>query len=187
MPESAEKDSLMIGVAITVVLFAFFWALRDKLNIMGLEYVHWKRTPAVWSVRAVVMGVAVAAVTAWLFRGYSMGQQPAFAELWIAVTWGPLIEEIIFRGYIFSFAHMILSRWLRRPGWLIVIGIAALFALSHLIKSGITPVQVVSVFVTGTLYGWLRLGSGSTVPAVTSHISYNGVIYLAAAYLRHNG
>lgn len=116
-----------------------------------------------------------------------MGQQPAFVEIWIAVTWGPLIEEVIFRGYIFSFAHMILSRWMRRPGWLIVIGIAALFALSHLIKSGITPVQVVSVFVTGTLYGWLRLGSGSTVPAVISHISYNSVIYLAAAYLRQNG
>jgi membrane protease YdiL (CAAX protease family) len=187
MLESAEKDRQMISVAITVVLFAFFWALRDKLNTMGLEYVHWKGTPAVWILRAVALGVAVAAATAWLFRGYSMGQQPPFAELWIAVTWGPLIEEIIFRGYIFSFSYMILSRWLRRPGWLIVIGIAALFALSHAIKSGITPVQVISVFVTGTLYGWLRLGSGSAVPAVTAHISYNSVIHLAAAYLRQSG
>lgn len=177
----------MIGVAITVALFAFFWALRDRLNSMGLEYVHWKRTPAVWVVRAVAMGVAGAAATAWFFRGYSMGQQPPFAELWIAVTWGPLIEEIIFRGYSFSFAHMMLSRRMRRPGWPIVIGIAALFALSHVFKSGITPVQIVSVFVTGTLYGWLRLGSGSTVPAVISHISYNSVIYLAAAYFRQTG
>ena len=186
MLESAEKDTQMIVVAITVALFASFWSLRDKLNTMGLEYVRWRRTPAVWIVRAIALGVVVAAATAWLFRGYSMGQRPAFAELWIAVTWGPLIEEVIFRGYIFSFAEMILGRWMRRPGWLIVIGIAALFALSHLIKSGITPVQVISVFVTGTLYGWLRLGSGSTVPAVASHISYNSVIYLAAAYLRQN-
>lgn len=177
----------MISVAVTVAMFAFFWALRDKLNTMGLEYIHWKRTPAVWIVRAVVMGVAIAAATGWLFRGYSMGQRPAFAELWIAVTWGPLIEEVIFRGYIFSYADMILGRWMRRPGWLIVVAIAALFALSHLIKSGITPVQVVSVFVTGALYGWLRLGSGSTVPAVTAHISYNSVIYVAAAYLRQSG
>jgi membrane protease YdiL (CAAX protease family) len=177
----------MIGVAITVALFAFFWALRDNLNTMGLEYVHWKRTPTVWIVRAVAMGVVVATATAWLFRSYRMGQQPPLAEVLIAVTWGPLIEEIIFRGYVFSFSHMILGRWMRRPGWLIVIGIAALFALSHVFKSGITPVQIVSVFVTGTLYGWLRLGSGSTVPAVTSHISYNCIIYLAAAYLRQNG
>ena len=187
MLESAEKDAEMIGVAGTVALFAFFWALRDKPNTMGLEYIHWKRTPAVWIARAVAMGMAVAAATAWLFRGYSMGQQPPFAEMWIAVTWGPLIEEIIFRGYIFSFSHMILGRWMRRPGWLIVIGIATLFALSHLIKSGITPVQVVSVFGTGTLYGWLRLGSGSTAPAVVSHISHNSVICAAAAHLRQNG
>ena len=32
-----------------------------------------------------------------------MGVQPPFAELWIAVTWGPLIEEVVFRGYLFSF------------------------------------------------------------------------------------
>lgn len=177
----------MIGVAITLALFALFWALRDKLNAMGLEYVQWKRTSWAWVLGSVVLGVAVAAATAWLFRGYSMGPQPPFAELWIAVTWGPLIEEVIFRGYAFSFSEMVLKRWMRRPGWLIVIGIAALFALSHLVKSGITPVQIVSVFVTGILYGWLRLGSGSTVPPVTSHISYNCVIYLAAAFLRQNG
>lgn len=177
----------MIGVAITLALFAFFWALRDKLNTMGLEYVEWKRTRPVWIVRGVCLGVAVAAATAWLFRNYSMGQQPPFAELWIAVTWGPLIEEVIFRGYAFSFSEMVLKRWIRRPRWVIVIGIAALFALSHLIKSGITPVQIVSVFVTGILYGWLRLGSGSTVPPVISHISYNCAIYLAAALLRQHG
>jgi len=141
----------MIGVGITLALFAFFWALRDKLNTMGLEYLHWKRTPAVWMVRAVLLGVAVAAATAWWFRGYSLGQQPAFAELWIAVTWGPLIEEVVFRGYLFSFSEKIFRRWMRNPGWLIVVGIAAVFALSHLVKSGITPVQIVSVFVTGIL------------------------------------
>ena len=63
---------------------------------------------------------------------------------------------------------------MRSPGWLAVIGIAAVFALSHLVKTGITPVQIVSsIFLTGTLYGWLRLDSGSTVPPVCSHISYN--------------
>ena len=73
---------------------------------------------------------------------------------------------------------------MRNPGWLVVIGIAAVFALGHLVKTGITPVQIASIFVTGTLYGWLRLDSGSTVPPVCSHVSYNSVIYVAAAFLR---
>jgi membrane protease YdiL (CAAX protease family) len=57
--------------------------------------------------------------------------------------------------------------------------------MGHLVKAGITPVQIASIFITGTLYGWLRLNSGSIVPSVCSHIAYNSVIYLAAAFLRH--
>jgi membrane protease YdiL (CAAX protease family) len=184
MLESAEEPLRVIGVAVTVAFFALFWALRDKLNTMGLEYVHWRRTSPAWVVRAVVLGALAAAFTGWWFRRYDMGTQPPFVELWMAVTWGPLFEEVVFRGYLFSFCERILKRWMRTPGWVIVIGIAALFALAHLVKSGITPVQIASVFGTGILYGWLRLGSGSTVPPVCSHISYNSVIYLAAALLR---
>jgi membrane protease YdiL (CAAX protease family) len=174
----------MFSVAVTIALFAFFWRLRDKLNMMGLEYVRWRRTCAVWPVGGVFVGMAAATLAAWLFRKYNMEQQPPFAEIWIAVTWGPLIEEVIFRGYLYSFSEQLLRRRMSNPGWLIVVGIAAIFALSHLIKSGITPVQVGSVFGTGILFGWLRLRSGSTVPPVCAHISYNSAIYLAAALLR---
>ena len=175
----------MIGVALTLAFFAFFWALRGKLDMMGLEYVRWNRTSPVSLVRAIALGLAAGAAVAWWFRNYDLGMTPSFAELWIAVTWGPLIEEVIFRGYLFSILEGFLRRWLANPGWLAVIGLAAVFALGHLVKAGITPVQIASIFLTGTLYGWLRLDSGSTVPAVCSHISYNSVIYLAAALLRH--
>ncbi|MCZ2156674.1 MAG: CPBP family intramembrane metalloprotease [Bryobacterales bacterium] len=174
----------MFSVAVTIALFAYFWLLRDKLSVMGLEYVRWRRTPGAWTIRGIILGVSAAVGTAWFFRHYNMGQQPPFAELWIAVTWGPLIEEVVFRGYLYSLSEQLLRRWMNSPGWLIVVGIAVMFALSHLVKSGITPVQVCSVFGTGILFGWLRLRSGSTVPPVCAHISYNSVIYLAAAFLR---
>lgn len=176
----------MIGVALTVALFAFFWALRGKLNMWGLEYVQWNRTPSFSIVRAIVLGLVAGAAIAWLFRNYDMGARPSFAELWIAVTWGPLIEEVVFRGYLFSFLERFLKRWLRNPGWLVVVAIAAVFAAGHVLKAGITSVQIATVFVTGMLYGWLRLDSGSTVPPVCSHISYNSVIFVAAALLRHH-
>jgi membrane protease YdiL (CAAX protease family) len=185
MLESAEETLHIVGVALTLAFFAFFWALRGKLNdVMGVEYVQWNRTSPVFLVRAVALGLVAGAVMAWWFRNYDLGTEPPFAELWIAVTWGPLIEEVMFRGYLFSMLEGLLRRWMRSPGWLVVIGIAAVFALGHLVKTGITPVQIASIFVTGTLYGWLRLDSGSTVPPVCSHISYNSVIYLAAAFLR---
>lgn len=34
----------------------------------------------------------------------------------------------------------------------------------------------------GCIYGWLRLGSDSTVPPTAAHIGYNVVIYSVAAY-----
>lgn len=175
---------VLFGVALTLAFFLFFWALRGKLNVMGLEYVQWNRTPWVSTARAIALGVGAGIVIAWWFRKYDLGTDPSFAELWMAVTWGPLIEEVIFRGYLFSLLEEFLKRWLRSPGWLVVIGVAAVFALGHLVKMGITTVQIASIFLTGTLYGWLRLNSGSTVPPVCSHISYNSVIYLEAAFLR---
>ena len=92
----------MIGVALTVAFFAYFWALRGKLNVMGVEYVQWNRTSPVFLVRAVALGLLAGAAMAWWFRNYDLGTEPPFAELWIAVTWGPLIEEMFFRGYLFS-------------------------------------------------------------------------------------
>ena len=100
------------------------------------------------------------------------------------MTWGPFIEEVAFRGYLYSFSERFLKRWLRNPGWLVIVAIAAAFAAGHVVKAGITSVQIAAVFVTGALYGWLRLDSGSTVPSVCAHISYNAVIYLAAALFR---
>lgn len=56
MLESAEETPRMIGVALTVAFFAFFWALRDKLDMMGLEYVRWNRTRPVFLIRGIALG-----------------------------------------------------------------------------------------------------------------------------------
>jgi hypothetical protein len=82
-----------IGVAITLAFFALLWAVRDKLNTMGLEKFTGSRTPAVWIGRAAALGAGVAAATAWWFRGYDLGREPPFGEVLIAVSWGPLLER----------------------------------------------------------------------------------------------
>ncbi len=52
----------MIGVALTVAFFAFFWALRDKLDMMGLKYVRWNRTRPVFLIRGIALGLIAGAV-----------------------------------------------------------------------------------------------------------------------------
>ena len=92
----------------------------------------------------------------------------------------PPLEELVFRGYLFWGVDWFLRRFIAQSGWLTVVVIAAVFAFSHFAKPGITPSQIVSVFSTGPLYGWLRLNSDSTVPPVLAHMSYNAMIFLAA-------
>ena len=183
MLTSGRETVRMIGVALTVVLFGVLWACRGKLNSVGLQYIDWNRTPIRSTLLAVGLGSAAGLVIAWWFRGLQVGKMPPIAETWIALTWGPLIEEAMFRGYLFRGLSWLLERRVRRPGWLVVTGIAAVFALGHLLKSGITPTQIATIFLTGCLYGWLRLESGSTVPPVCAHMAYNTVIFSAAALL----
>ena len=77
----------------------------------------------------------------------------------------------------------LLRRWLAKPGWIAVVVIAGAFALSHLVKAGITHWQIVAIFLTGCLYGWLRLDSGSTAPPLFAHVVYNSVLF-GIAFLR---
>ena len=68
---------------------------------------------------------------------------------------------------LFHALMLLLRRWLPNPGWITIVVTAGTFALSHLVKSGITPWQIAAIFLTGCLYGWLRLDRGSTVPPLS--------------------
>jgi membrane protease YdiL (CAAX protease family) len=175
------RFELYLGVAATLAFLWFMWQLRGRIpDWLGAEYLRWNRTPCRKLVSAVVWGLAAGVALAWTFRNYDRSAPLAFVTVWSAIMFGPFQEEIVFRGYLFSGVERLLKRWSSRAGWLTVIVIAAVFAVSHLIKAGITPRQIASVFLTGTLYGWLRLDSNSTVPPVLAHMSYNAVILLAS-------
>lgn len=80
------------------------------------------------------------------------------------VLWGPLSEEVLFRGFVF--------RGLQRDrGTLSAIGFSALlFGLFHL-----DPFHAVGAGVLGLYLGWLRVVCGSLVPVVLAHVLNNGV------------
>lgn len=172
----------MLGIAITLVALWALWMARGKLTVHGLEYLRWEPTAPRWNFVGTGCAVVAALVFSGLFQRYRVDALPRFADLWMGVTLGPLVEEFIFRGYLFAFLSAILVRW-KAPaaGWVTLVVIAALFALGHMVKPDITPTQVASIFAMGCLYGWLRLRSGSTVPSTIAHIAYNAVIYGVAA------
>jgi len=97
----------------------------------------------------------------------------------LQVTLGPVLEEVVFRGYLFTFLMWLLTSvaWDAGQNRLVVVLAAALFALSHLTQTGVSWLQLACITSTGTLYGWIRCRSGSTAPAAVSHAVYNLTLY----------
>lgn len=174
---------LIIGTLLSLLILIGFWTARGRLSGTGFDFLAWNWTPAAILVRAAAFGVLAALAVSWIFRDMRTGSLPSPAEVWMGITFGPLAEELIFRGAIFHGMNSLLRRWWTNPGWATVFTVAIAFAVSHLAKPDITPWQIVTVFATGSLYGWLRLLGGSTVPPFCAHAAYNAAL-LAIAFLR---
>ena len=86
----------------------------------------------------------------------------------IVGIWGPLTEEIFFRGFVLGG----LRRRFGNRGALVLS--AGLFALFH-----IDPTIYVPIFFFGIVLGWLYLHTGSVWPSVAVHVVHNTTILLA--------
>jgi membrane protease YdiL (CAAX protease family) len=91
----------------------------------------------------------------------------------VAVLVAPPCEEIAFRGYLQT------TIALRRGPATAIAGAGALFAAIHL-----DPVRFPSLFILGTIFGWLAWRAGSLWPAVAAHATNNAItsiLFLAFA------
>lgn len=87
------------------------------------------------------------------------------------VVLAPIVEELIFRGVIFSGFQRIY------PSFLAIFFSALLFALFHL-----NPWQLLPTFFLGLLLGYVRLRSGSLLAAIFTHALHNGMVFLSVYY-----
>lgn len=93
----------------------------------------------------------------------STGPMLAVGVITIAVG-VPLLEEVLFRGYLWS----LFDRWLPPAAPFVVVTLV--FALVH----G-SPLHVLGVLLIGAWIGWLRWHSGSIWPGVISHVANNAL------------
>ncbi len=171
------------GLVFTIALLVLAWAGRGRLNSMGLEFVHWNRTSTRESIEALAFGALCGVAVALLFQALYKGAPFHWQDAWIGITLGPLMEEVVFRGYLFGIAEWALAKRVPRIRWIGGVSIAAVFALCHLPKVGITSLQIGVIFVMGVVYAWLRIKSNSTTSPFLAHAAYNAIIFAAAALL----
>lgn len=87
---------------------------------------------------------------------------PRLALIAAIVLAAPLLEELVFRGFLWDSLERSMGR---RGAW---IATSLLFAAYHVV-----PLHVLSVFGTGLLIGALRLASRSIWPCVVAHFVNN--------------
>jgi membrane protease YdiL (CAAX protease family) len=132
------------------------------------------------AVSGVLAGIAIFAI------GTLSGQNMRLSDDWrlvaLQVTLGPVLEEVVFRGYLFAFLMWSFSRMANRVARnrLVVVFAAVVFAVVHLAQPAVSWLQLACITSTGTLYGWIRCRSGSTAPAAVSHAAYNLTLYAIA-------
>ncbi len=168
-----------VHIAGLVETILFLWvssASIGKLRNLGLEFAYWN---------AVDARVATACISAGLLAGtmvilvathlhQSVGTLTGWSNAVLVVVPGPILEEIIFRGYLLT-AALRLAKWLSRGTARVisVLSVALVFSIAHCANADTTAAQVSCIAFTGCLYGCLRMKYQSTLAAALAHGSYN--------------
>jgi membrane protease YdiL (CAAX protease family) len=170
---------------ITLVGFVALW-IRIVRRSSFKEYIHFFRNYTFSTRSLITLGIAAAiSVLIISSRLPSTGETPlekllttrsavlTFAIFGVAVA--PMLEEIIFRGFLFKVLWEI-------GGTKVAIFVsAALFALLHAGQLAGNWGGVALIFVVGCILSLVRQRSNSIIPSFVVHTSYNSTLFLLFA------
>jgi len=132
------------------------FVIADQLGIGGLDEEKIAKTKKTLE--------AFKAAPAWLLIG-CLALAPA------------VIEELCFRGFLFTALRKVLS-----PGRLIVVT-AVIFGLFHVVTGNMLLVErFVPTTLLGLILGWLAFRTGSIWPGILMHFTHNALLELAGKY-----
>ncbi|MFC3193504.1 CPBP family intramembrane glutamic endopeptidase [Marinicella sediminis] len=164
----------------------FISTLLIMLLLVSLMGGNWRVTlqtracDVKWLGLAVALAVIYWQLDHWFFMWLDADQMTTSQQQWhinqaAYLSWSvfagtvvlaPLVEEVFFRGLLFNTLQVHF-----RAHWVIALS-AGFFALIH----PSWPL-VVSVFLAGMMYGWLRYRAGSVLPAVLAHFIHNAMTF----------
>ena len=186
---SPGTKTAVVGAGGAALFLLFAFRNLGRLTRLGLRYASWRPTNrARWA-----LGVASGLIAGLLIFGIgsATGQSIILSSNWklalIQITLGPVLEEVVFRGYLFSLLIWALHRTAGEAvlNWLVIVTAAVIFALVHLAQPGVSWLQFFCITMTGGLYGWIRTLSASTAPAAVAHAAYNLTLYGVAGVIEN--
>jgi membrane protease YdiL (CAAX protease family) len=104
-----------------------------------------------------------------------------FIMMLFLTVFGPVFEELVFRGFLFPLLARSLGPW---PAILLA---AALFALIHGAEYHWSWQHLTLVGLAGSVFGFVRYKTGSTAAATLVHTGYNAAFFVGFLVLRPIG
>jgi membrane protease YdiL (CAAX protease family) len=180
--DSPQWRRQIMGVVETIAFLSVAALSTGKLDGLGLEFTGWnpigRRAATISVATGFLAGGAVTMVA--LHCHQPIGAETAWNRVVLAVILGPVVEEVVFRGYLITAGlHLAWKLSVTHAGWLSVGAAALIFTFVHGERSGTTWLQLCCIVATGTLYGIVRLRQRSTVAAVLAHGCYNLALHMS--------
>jgi len=101
-----------------------------------------------------------------------------FVMMLFLTVFGPVFEELVFRGFLFPLLARSLGPW---PGILLA---GTLFALVHGSEYHWHWQHLTLVGLAGTVFGFLRYKTGSTAASTLAHTGYNATLFVGFLVLK---
>lgn len=183
LSEPLLKIPIFLGTTLVILLLGTRFSGLPYREIYPLKSFHWLNIPAIL-ISLVALQFFMNELTMhvdkllpppdWfmeLFNRLFKSDLGVWGGILRVVILAPIVEELIFRGIIFSGFQRIY------PAFWAIFFSALLFALFHL-----NPWQLGPTFLLGLLLGFVRLRTGSLLVSIFTHALHNGMIFLSVYY-----
>jgi membrane protease YdiL (CAAX protease family) len=169
---------------ILVALYMIF-LVEGKYHARFWQAIRWN-WPGIAGVSMVGIGVLMVAFDYLGARFLPMPKNTPFDQFFtrpldayllaaFAVTFGPLMEELFFRGFLYP----VLAR--RAGAGLAILGTGLLFGLIHSPQYGFSWAAVLIVSLVGVVLASIRAATKSVAASFLAHVGYNGTLMALAA------
>jgi len=185
--DSLQKHATMQLISQTLIDAAWVMLMvvliEGKYHIPFWSAIRWNWPKGAW--KQLLLGAAMLFTLSMLERVLPMPKETPFEKLFerprdayllalMAVTLGPLVEELFFRGFFYP---VLARRW--GVGWGVFLS-ALPFALMHLPQYSWSWGVVLVILMVGVVCGVVRATTGSVGASFLVHIGYNGTQMLIA-------
>jgi len=198
LADVAQKPIVLLAsqLPVYIVVAAFMIALVEgKYRTPFWRAVRWNWPRRPWALLALALGAVMFVVLSLLQFVLPMPKNTPFEQLFdrprdaylislLAVTVGPLMEELFFRGFLYP----VLARWIGAV-WGVLLS-ALPFGLIHYLQYRSWAVVFI-ITIVGVVCGAVRATTKSVGASFLVHVGYNGVemflLMLATHGFRHMG